>query len=191
MFNTFDPERLQQAIGVDRSAFGMPFVQAMLSEDGRLTSTIGAGGQKTLVGQQRWVDVFNDAGLPAALEPNMPLWLLSHAPLCVAFEGVSIAGMRRGYGASWGEAMVLAKGVHASFDLIEQLGYPVYPKAKQRMAKAPMTVMAATLWFMSRIRSFRELLATGKAECCALIDTITAAAPSAPGIAKIKAMRPL
>ena len=32
------------------------------------------------------------------------------------------------------------------------------------------------LWFMSRIRPFRELLATGKAECCALVDIMTSAA---------------
>jgi 2-dehydropantoate 2-reductase len=32
--------------------------------------------------QKRWVDVFNAAGLPALLEPDMPLWLRCHVPLC-------------------------------------------------------------------------------------------------------------
>ena len=96
MFNTFDPERLQDAVGVERCAFGMPFVQANFDQDGKLKSTIGAGGQKTLLSQPRWVDLFNAAGLPAALEPDMPLWLRCHAPLCVAFESVSVAGERRG-----------------------------------------------------------------------------------------------
>ena len=64
MCNTFDPERLEAAIGTVRCAFGMPFVQAILDADGRLKATIGAGGQKTLMSRQRWVDVFIAAGVP-------------------------------------------------------------------------------------------------------------------------------
>ena len=92
----------------------------------------------------------------------MPLWLRCHAPFCVAFESVSVAGVRRGGGASWGEAMVLARGVHACFALIKALGYDVYPRAKRRIDRSPAWVMAAMLWSMSRVRSFRELLATGR-----------------------------
>ena len=193
MFNTFHPERLQEVIGTERCAFGMPFVQAQLGSDGRLKATIGAGGQKTIMSQQRWVDVFNTAGLPAAVEPDMPLWLRCHVPLCVAFESVSVAGMRRGGGASWGEALVLARGVRASFALIKGLGYDVYPKTKKRIAGTPVPVVAAMLWGMSRVRSFRELLATGKAECCALVDAMVAAAPRAQTsvvVTAIQTMRP-
>jgi len=115
MFNTFHPERLLDAIGVERCSFGMPFVQAALNGNGRLKATIGAAGQKTVMGLQRWVDVFNAAGLPSVLERDMPLWLRCHVPICVAFESVSVAGERRGGGASWREALVLARGVRASF----------------------------------------------------------------------------
>jgi 2-dehydropantoate 2-reductase len=193
MGNTFDPDRLQAAVGVERCAFGMPFVQAVLNPEGRLKVTIGAGGQKTIMSQQRWVDIFGSAGLPAALEPNMKLWLRCHVPVCVAFESVAVAGMKRGGGASWGEALILAKGVHASFTLIKALGYDLYPSTKRRMAGSPTAAVAAVLWFMSRIRSFRELLATGKAECCALIETMVAAAPLAKtpiDVSDIRAMRP-
>ena len=193
MFNTFQPERLEKAVGVDRCAFGMPFVQAMLTLDGRLKATIGAAGQKTIMSQQRWVDMFIAAGLPAALEGNMPLWLRCHVPLCVAFESVSVAGERRQGGASWGEALALARGVHASFRLIEGLGFGVYPGTKRLLAASPATIVAGVLWSMSRIRSFRELLATGRAECCALVDVMVAsAALAAPPIAvpAIEAMRP-
>ena len=79
----------------------MPFVQATLDSDGKLKATIGAGGQKTIMSERRWVDMFNAAGLPAAIEPDMPLWLRCHVPLCVAFESVAVAGERRGGGASW------------------------------------------------------------------------------------------
>jgi 2-dehydropantoate 2-reductase len=193
MGNTFDPDRLQAAIGVERCAFGMPFVQAVLNPEGRLKVTIGAGGQKTIMSQQRWVDTFSSAGLPAALEPNMKLWLRCHVPVCVAFESVAVAGMKRGGGASWGEALILAKGVHASFTLIKALGYDLYPSTKRRIAGSPTSAVAAVLWFMSRIRSFRELLATGKAECCALIENMVAAAPLAKtpiDLSDIRAMRP-
>jgi 2-dehydropantoate 2-reductase len=193
MGNTFDPDRLQAAVGVERCAFGMPFVQAVLNPEGRLKVTIGAGGQKTIMSQQRWVDIFGSAGLPAAHEPNMKLWLRCHVPVCVAFESVAVAGMKRGGGASWGEALILAKGVHASFTLIKALGYDLYPSTKRRMAGSPTAAVAAVLWFMSRIRSFRELLATGKAECCALIETMVAAAPLAKtpiDVSDIRAMRP-
>ena len=193
MFNTFDPERLQETIGVERCAFGMPFVQATLDGNGRLKATIGAAGQKTIMSRQRWVDVFNAAGLPSALERDMPLWLRCHVPLCVAFESVSVAGERRGGGASWGEALVLARGIHASFMLIKGLGYRVYPAAKRRVDASPTWVVAAMLWFMSRIRSFRELLATGKAECRALVDVMVVTAPLAKPpviVSAIQAMKP-
>ncbi len=117
MFNTFDPERLRVAIGDERCSFGMPFVQANLTGDGRLDAKVGAGGQKTIMGRQRWVDLFNAAGLPAALERDMPRWLRCHVPLCVAFESVSVAGERRGGGASWGQALVVSRGLRASFAL--------------------------------------------------------------------------
>jgi 2-dehydropantoate 2-reductase len=123
----------------------------------------------------------------------MPLWLRCHVPLCVAFESVCVAGQRRGGGASWGEANVLARGVHQSFRLIEGLGYRVYPRAKARIDGSPAWVVAAILWSLSRIRPFRELLATGENECRALADAMAAAAPRAkPPVdpAGIEAMKP-
>ncbi len=193
MFNTFEPERLQDAVGLERCSFGMPFVQAQLDHDGRLKARVGALGQKTLMGQRRWVDLFNEAGLPAALEPRMALWLRCHVPLCVAFESASVAGQRRGGGASWGEAITIARGVQESFALIKALGHPLYPRAKARLNGCPAWVLASVLWFMSRIRSFRELLATGENECRALVDVLLAAAArSDPPVrsSSITAMRP-
>ncbi len=193
MFNTFEPERLQEAMGTERCAFGMPFVQANLDQDGKLKATVGTGGQKTLLSRSRWVDLFNAAGLPAALEPDMPLWLRCHTPLCVAFESVSVAGERRKGGASWSEALVLARGVHESFALIKGLGHSIYPKSKARLNACPAWVLAAMLWSLSRVRSFRELLATGKLECDALVETMVAAAPRAnPAVetSRVQAMKP-
>ncbi len=193
MSNNFHPERFQEAIGTPRCSFGMAFVQATWGADGRLNATIGAAGQKTLIGWQPWVDVFNASGLPAALETDMPLWLRCHVPLCVAFESVSIAGERRGGGASWGQAIVLARGLRACFGLIEGLGFPVYPQTKRRIRTAPTGVVATMLWVLSRVRPFRKVLATGQAECAALVDTMVAAAPFSAklvGVSDIAAMKP-
>lgn len=192
MFNTFDPTPLEGAVGAARCTFGMPFVQAQLDTDGKLKATIGARGQKTLMGRQQWVAVFNAAGLPAALEPDMPLWLRCHAPLCVAFESVSIGAVERGSGASWSEAVILSRGVHASFDLIKTMGYPIYPRSKQWLDRSPVAALAGTLWFLSRVRGFRELLATGRAECEAIIDAMVRAArlQQRPIDDRIEAMRP-
>lgn len=194
MFVNFEPERLRDAVGIERCSFGMPGVQAMIDNDGKLKATIGAGGQKTMISQKRWVDVFNAAGLPAVLEPDMPLWLRCHVPLCVAFESVSVAAVRRGGGASWGEALVLAHGVHESFALIQGLGYQVYPRGKVLINSCPAWVVAAMLWLLSRNPSFRDLLATGINECRVLVDLMMASAPRANPpvrVAKIKAMKPV
>jgi 2-dehydropantoate 2-reductase len=54
-------------------------------------------------------------------------------------------------------------------------------------------VVAAVLWFMSRIRPFRQLLATGKVECAALVDVVLSAAPSETPlmlVSAIAAMKP-
>ena len=193
MFVTFEPERLLETVGVARCSFGMPGVQAIFDNDGKLKATIGAAGQKTMMSQQRWVDVFNAAGLPAAVEPDMPLWLRCHVPLCVAFESVSVAGVRRGGGASWSEAIVIARGMRESFTLIKRLGYPVYPRAKARISGFPIWLLAAMLWFMSRVTSLRELLATGANECRALVDVLVAAALQANPpvrVPRIMAMKP-
>ena len=38
MFNTFEPERLRDAVGAQRSSFGMPFVQANFDQEGKTAS---------------------------------------------------------------------------------------------------------------------------------------------------------
>ena len=176
MFNNFEPEQLRDAVGAERCFFGMPFVQARLDGAGKLSAKIGAAGQKSKINNQEWVNLFNAAGLPAVFESNMLLWLRCHVPLGAAFESVSVAAMRRGGGASWKEAMVIARGAQASFTLIQRLGYRIYPSGKAFLHASPAWVLAGILWSMSRIPSFRELLATAVNECRALVDVLLASA---------------
>ena len=193
MFNNFEPEQLRDAAGAERCCFGMPFIQARLDNDGKLAAKIGAGGQKSKISSQKWVNVFDAAGLPAVLEPNMLLWLRCHVPLGAAFESVSAAGMRRGGGASWNEAMVIARGAQESFTLIQCLGYRLYPSGKAFLHASPAWVLAGMLWFMSRIKPFRELLATGVNESRALVDTLVESASGherSVSVETIAAMKP-
>ena len=193
MFNNFDPERLQVAVGAQRCSFGMPFLQATISPEGALNATIGAAGQKSKMDHRGWVDVFIAAGLPAVFEPRMLLWLRCHVPLGAAFESASVAGVRRGGGASWGECMAIARGMQESLTLIQRLGYPLYPAGKRLLHGSPAWVPAGMLWSMTRLKSFRELLATGIHECRALVDVLVANAPRANppvSVARILAMRP-
>jgi 2-dehydropantoate 2-reductase len=192
MFNTFDPERLRDAIGAERCSFGMQFVMATVDGEGKLDSRISPG-QKALHGDPRWARLFTDAGIPSTFEPEMRLWLRCHVPLCVAMESISVAGQRRGGGASWAESMVVARGLHQGLALIRGLGYRLYPSAKSILASAPTFAVACLLWLVSRITSFRELLATAAPECRALIDVMVAAAAAAnPALpeAAIRAMKP-
>ena len=188
MFNTFEPDRLRDAVGSERCAFGMNFIQATLDSKGRSKATIGAGGQKTIMDQPRWVDMFKAAGLPARIERDMPLWLRCHVPVCVAFESVAVEGVKRGRGASWQQSLTLARGVHAGFELIKGLGHPIYPRGKRLIDRSPASMFAGVLWSMSRVRFFRELLATGKAECVALIHTMEAAAARSATSVKLSAI---
>jgi len=193
MFNIFDPERIRDAIGAERCSFGMPLVQATVDPNGRLSAKIGAAGQKSKMNHQGWVETFNAAGLPAVFEPHMLLWLRCHVPVGAAFESVCVAAVRRGGGASWSESMVIARGMQESLTLIQRLGYRLYPAGKSRLHASPAWMVAAMLWFVSRIPSFRALLATGVNECRALVDVLLADAPRATppvSIDRIKAMRP-
>lgn len=194
MFNTFAPERLQAALGADRVSFGMPFAMAHLDADGILTSTVSPA-RKTLHGDQRWVDLFNAAGIPSAFEPDMLLWLRCHTPMCIAMEAISFAAVRRGGGASWGEAMIVARGTRAGFAVLKGLGHRLHPPPKVMIDALPTPLIAMMLWCISRVAGFRDLLATGVNECRALVDAVVAAGqgvdpPMPTAVRAVAAMRP-
>jgi 2-dehydropantoate 2-reductase len=194
MFNTFETERFGASVGAERCSFGMPFVAATVGEDGALNATTNPG-QKTLHGDARWAALFSAAGLPSTFEPDMPLWLRCHTPMCVAMESICFTAHRRGAGATWAEAMNVARGVHAAYAVIEGLGYRVYPRSKALLKASPSSVTAAMLWFVSRIAGFRALLATGVQEgrvlAGVMAEAATRASPPLPAEgAAIRAMVP-
>ena len=99
MFVTPEADRLRSAIGADRVTFGMAAVLATLDDEGKLGLTIPK--TKAPQGDQRWVDLFQEAGMPAKLEKDMGRWLRYQTPLTIAMESVALTGMRHRRGATW------------------------------------------------------------------------------------------
>jgi len=175
MFMTFEPERLQQSVGLARSALGMPYLQSNLDDHGRVSISVGGSSRQTLTSEPSCAAIFAAAGLPARHEDKMALWLRCHVPLGVAFESVAVAGKRRGKGAPWRRAQTLALGLSACYRLVRGEGYEIYPASKKRLDRLPVSLVATMLWGLSHVASFRNLLATGEAECGALVDAMLAA----------------
>ncbi len=175
MFNMFEPERLESDLGGRACSFGMPFLMARIRDGGKLDFTISSS-RKTMHGDPRWVGLFNGAGIPSVFEGQMLLWLRCHAPFCIAFESISFTAQQHGGGATWAQCLRVASGVRAALSVVKGLGYRLYPREKAITYASPAFLMATMLWSLSRVRAFRELLATGVNECRALTDTIVAAA---------------
>lgn len=191
MFVTPQAARLRLAIGEGRVTFGLASVLATLDEDGRLGLTIPKA--KALQGDQRWVDLFQAAGMPAALEPDMARWLRSHAPLTIAMEGVAGAGMAHKRGATWAEAKTGARALRAGYAILRGLGERPYPGSKNQIGRAPRLMLTFFLWSVSR-SGFRETVGNSAEECSGLIDLLVAEASREPSLGKhvdtVRALRP-
>lgn len=191
MFMTFTPEHLQQAVGHERVFLGMPFVQSQLNAQGRIKVSVSR--RPTLTSAPHLASLFNTAKLPARYEPHMALWLRCHVPLGVAFESVATTAQQHNGKVPWRTVHTLAVGIRACFALIRTQGYEIYPNDKKRLEKMPLFLVAGMLWGLSRVLSFRALLATGDKECSALIDTMLAALPTTTQQTEantIRAMKP-
>ena len=171
MFVTPEADRLRSAIGADRVTFGLAAVLATLDDEGRLGLTIPK--TKAPQGDQRWVDLFQEAGMPAKLEQDMGRWLRYQTPLTVAMESVALTGMQHRRGATWAEAKTGARGLRAGFSIFREAGETPYPAAKKRLSGAPLPLLTFMLWGVSRSR-FRETVGNSAEECRGLADLLAA-----------------
>jgi 2-dehydropantoate 2-reductase len=191
MFVTPEAGRLRSAVGASRATFGMAAVLATLDGDGKLGLTIPK--TKAMQGDRRWVDVFQAAGMPSALEQDMGRWLRSQVPLTIAMEGVAVAGMRHKRGATWAEARTGARALRAGYRILRQLGETPYPGSKNQISRAPRLVLTLILWGVSRSR-FRETVGNSAEECRGLIDLLAAEGRQEPALRKavdaVLALRP-
>jgi 2-dehydropantoate 2-reductase len=181
MFVTPQTERLRSVVGADRATFGMAAVLATLDSDGRLGLTIPK--TKAMQGDQRWVDLFQAAGMPSKLEQDMGRWLRSHVPMTIAMEAVAVAGMRHKRGATWTEARTGARSLRAGYSILRGLGETPYPGSKNQISRAPRLLLTLMLRAVSSGR-FRETLGNSAAECRGLIDLMVTEAGQKPALHK-------
>lgn len=188
MFVCFDAASLRDELGEMDCSFGMPAINASLDREGQLTIKIGRA--KTLHGDQRWVELFNRAGIPSALEARMELWLRCHTPMTAAMASTAIA-KRHGDGTAFNEQSRLAAcGMRAGFQIIETLGDRPYPRSKAVMSHLPRPVLATIL--RQSARFFPDDMTSHESD--ALIDAMTSAAAHDPSLSEpiqvLRAMRP-
>ena len=191
MFVTPEAGRLRSAVGARRATFGMAAVLATLDGDGKLGLTIPR--TKAMQGDQRWVELFEAAGMPSSLEEDMGRWLRSQTPLTIAMESVAVAGMRHKRGATWAEAKTGATGLRAGFSILRGRGKTPYPGSKNQISRAPRFLLTLILWGASRSR-YRETVGNSSEECRGLIGLLAAEGRQEPTMRKavdaLVALRP-
>jgi 2-dehydropantoate 2-reductase len=164
MFNTFGSlDRLRDAVGPHRFAFGFPAIVASL-HDGRLSSSILRRGMSTTVTDPFWAKVFSDVGIPSAVI----------VPLAIA-GGIA---QRRGSGLSKGESVKLSRAMDEGLRLVRHLGNSITPAPMAVVERMPVRALAAMLWMLTRLRAFTRTLGVAPDdEPRMLIDEMSAAAP--------------
>ena len=189
MFNTFESlDRLRDAVGTQRFAFGFPAFMAIL-DDGKLSATIPRRGITTTVSDSVWAKVFSDAGIPATVQPDMDSWLRTHAALVVPLAIAGITARRRGRGITRDDAVKLASAMDEAFRLVRGLGNSITPASIAVLSRLPVPLLAALLWALSRLRVFVSTIAAVPAdEPRALIDEMSAVRPG--GTPALLAVRP-
>ncbi len=189
MFNTFEPlDRLRDAVGAERFAFGFPAIVASLVE-GKLKRQIVTRGQITTVSDARWAKAFTEVGIPTVVHEDMHAWLRSHAAFIVPLMAAGAYVARRGGGGvSWGEARACARAAAESYRLVRDLGNELTPSTVAALSRLPTLVVTLLVWAMSRTRMMRDLGAAGPSEARALIDSMIAAGPEKT--VALRAIRP-
>ncbi len=177
MFNTFESlDRLRDAVGKQRFAFGFPAILASLA-DGKLKFQVFKRGQSTIATDAVWAKVFTDAGIFTAAEDDMHSWLRTHAVLiAVLMSMASLTYARPSIGVSWAEAKNYALAMREGFGLVRRLGNTITPSRMRLLSRMPTIMLASGLWSLSRLKMMRDIGASGPSEPRTLIDQISAAA---------------
>ena len=189
MFNTFQSlDRLRDAVGPQRFAFGFPAVAAGVDE-GLLSSTILRRGMLTTVSDPLWAKVFADAGVPATVHSDMESWLRTHAVVAVPVIIAGSTALRRGTGITRAEAVKLARAMKEGFALVRHLGNSVTPAPLAVFSRSPVAALATLLWLLTRLDVVTRTIGVAPAdEARMLVDEMTSAWPE--GTPALLAVRP-
>ena len=188
MFNTFASfDRLRDAVGAQRFAFGFPAILAEL-KDGKLEAHIVRWGMITPVTDPAWAETFSQAGIPTETRTDMPDWLRTHAALVVPVMLAAHQAHVRGRGLSWDESRTLAAGLTEGLDLVRSLGHPLSPPGVAAMARLPAPALTLALWLFSRNPKVDTLGAQGLREARALLEDMISSAPERTS--RLQTLRP-
>ncbi|MFV8752342.1 ketopantoate reductase family protein [Nannocystaceae bacterium ST9] len=177
MFNTFEPiDRLRDAVGPERFAFGFPNMIAFFVE-GKLKSIVDGPGMVTTLSSERWAATLEAAGMPTEVEHDMTSFLRSHVAFVVPLMAAAMLTWQRPTKVTWAEASKLAAAWVEGLALVRSLGHTLTPRFVVLLAKLPRGLLAGMLWIAGRIDAVTSLGGFGPAEVRALIDAMAAAAP--------------
>ncbi|MFZ5443040.1 MAG: ketopantoate reductase family protein [Myxococcota bacterium] len=162
MFNTYGgTARLRDAVGEARFAWGFPAVVARLVA-GRLEARVVpralSFAQITTVwgrDAQRWVALFEAAGVPTVAHQDVDAWLQTHAAFMGPLMCVPAA-------VTWNEARRLAEVMHAQ---LTRLGPRVTPASLRLLRALPRVLVAGVLFMLARTpqwRAFESNAAEGR-----------------------------
>jgi 2-dehydropantoate 2-reductase len=187
-FNLFEKlDRLRDAVGKQRFAFGFPAIFASL-EDGKLKAQVATRGpQKTVTTDANWAQRFTEAGIPAVVSPDMESWLHTHAAFVAPFMALLLTARQRNAGVSWAQARLHALAMRDAMHIVKSLGYSLIPGGLGSLLQSP-TLVGPLLWTVTRIPSLRAQGAISVSEPRALIDAMIAAAPESSS--KLRQIRP-
>ena len=178
MFNTFAPlDRLRDAVGPHRFAFGFPAILAEL-KDGKLKSYVVRRGMITPVTDPAWAERFARADIPAETQADMHSWLRTHAALVVPLMLTAHQVHARGRGLSWAESRAIAAGLREGFELVRSLGHPLTPSSVAALGQLPMPALALGVWLFSRNATVDSMGAQSPREAHALLEDMIATAPA-------------
>jgi 2-dehydropantoate 2-reductase len=176
LFNVFDVDRLRSVLLDDsRLLLGFPaFVADVEPATGLLrTMTPSRWPQPTIVQNAAWAQVFTDAGIPAAVESDMPSWLKTHASV-IATTGLALTeSSHAGAGVTWSRARLFGAATMEALAVVRQQGNSVTPRA---LGWPNALVWAVLIFVVTRLGFLRATFANKTtAEPLSLVRQILAA----------------
>jgi 2-dehydropantoate 2-reductase len=175
LFNVFDVDRLRAVLLDDsRLLLGFPtFVADVEPATGLLrTMTPSRWLQPTLV-PPPLVRLFTDAGIPAAVESDMPSWLKTHASVIATTTLALTESSHAGVGVPWSRARLFGAATMEALEVVRQQGNHVTPRA---LGWPNALVWAILIFVVTRLGFLRATFATKTtAEPLSLVRQILAA----------------
>jgi 2-dehydropantoate 2-reductase len=159
-------KQLRERVGRDRFLVGLPALLGEVRDQElryalvpRLLSflqitTIGGLPDHTPSGCNNIQRIFNQAGIPTAVHPDMQRWLLTHAAFMMP---IMVAGLMSDvdHSLSWRTSRLVARAILDNFKLLERNKYRLTPWNMQFVGLLPQLGLAFGVWASFQFRFVR------------------------------------